>query len=87
MIADDGTLEKNPTRHLPLDSPNSKPSRQTTVIAATNTLVHGTSPSFVCLLWSDYISHLPGNLIFTALSILRQKGNQGDYLCRKALTA
>ena len=87
MIADDGTLDKNPTKHLPLDSPSSKPSRQTTVVAARNALVHGSSPSFACLLWCDYTSHLPGSIIFTALSILQRKGNQGDDLYRKALTA
>jgi hypothetical protein len=87
MIADDGTLEKNSTKHLPLDSPNSKPSCQSAVVAARNALVHGSSPSFACLLWSDYNSHLPGSLIFTALSILQRKGNQGDHLYRKALTA
>ena len=49
MIADDGPFEKNPTKHITLDSPNCKPSRQTTVVAARNALVHGSSPSFALL--------------------------------------
>ncbi len=87
MITNDRALDQNSTSHLPLNSPNSKPSSQNTVIAARNAFVHGSSPSFAFFLWSDYISHLPRSLIFNALSILRQKGNQGDYISPQALTS
>jgi hypothetical protein len=48
-ITDNRTLEKDSTSHLSLDTTNSKPSRQTTVVVARNALIHVSSPSFALL--------------------------------------